>query len=38
MVMNIISYQFANNFSNINLPGYLYIKKETVCQEEEVEN
>ena len=23
--MNIISYQFANNYTNINLPGYLYI-------------
>ena len=27
MVLNIISYQFANNYSNINLPGYLYIKR-----------
>ena len=27
MIMNIISYQFANNYSNINLPGYLYIKR-----------
>ena len=27
MLMNIISYQYANNFSNINLPGYLYIKR-----------
>ena len=27
MMINIISYQFANNFSNINLPGYLYIKR-----------
>ena len=25
MIMNIISYQFANNYTNINLPGYLYI-------------
>ena len=25
MLMNIITYQFANNFSNINLPGYLYL-------------
>ena len=24
MAMNIISYHFANNFSNINLPGYMY--------------
>ena len=24
MLMNVITYQFANNFSNINLPGYLY--------------
>ena len=27
MIMNIISYQFAKNYSNINLPGYLYIKR-----------
>ena len=27
MIMNIISYQFANNYSNINLPGYLYNKR-----------
>lgn len=27
MILNIISYQFANNYSNINLPGYLYIKR-----------
>ena len=25
IILNIISYQFSNNFSNINLPGYLYI-------------
>ena len=25
MLMNIVTYQFANNFSNIKLPGYLYI-------------
>ena len=25
MIMNIISYQFAHNYTNINLPGYLYI-------------
>ena len=25
MLMNIATYQFANNFSNIKLPGYLYI-------------
>ena len=24
MAMNIISYQFANNYSNIDLPGYMY--------------
>ena len=24
MLMNIVTYQFANNFSNIQLPGYLY--------------
>ncbi len=23
MLMNIVSYQFANNYTNINLPGYL---------------
>ena len=27
MIMNVVSYQFANNYSNINLPGYLYIKR-----------
>ena len=27
MMINIISYQFAKNYSNINLPGYLYIKR-----------
>ena len=27
MMINLISYQFANNYSNINLPGYLYIKR-----------
>ena len=27
MMMNIITYQFANNYSNINLPGYLYIRR-----------
>ena len=25
--MNIVSYQFANNYSNINLPFYLYTKR-----------
>jgi len=25
MIMNIVSYQFAKNYTNINLPGYLYI-------------
>ena len=30
MLMNIISYQFANNYTNINIPGYLYtIRKDT---------
>ena len=24
MIMNIITYQFANNYSNIELPGYMY--------------
>ena len=29
--MNVICYQFANNFSNINLPGYLYnIRKQSM--------
>ena len=27
MLMNIVSYQYANNYSNINLPGYLYNKR-----------
>ena len=27
MMINIIAYQFAKNYSNINLPGYLYIKR-----------
>ena len=27
MIINIVSYQFAKNFSNINLPGYLNIIK-----------
>ena len=27
MLMNIVTYQYANNFSNIKLPGYLYIKR-----------
>ena len=38
MLMNIVSYQYANNYSNINLPGYLYNKRKKVCQEVEVEN
>lgn len=25
MIMNVISYQFAENYTNINIPGYLYI-------------
>jgi len=25
MIMNIVSYQFAKNYTNIDLPGYLYI-------------
>ena len=29
MMINIILYQFANNYSNINLPGYLYIKRKS---------
>ena len=27
MILNIIAYQFARNFSNINLPGYLYVRR-----------
>ena len=27
MMLNIIAYQFAKNFSNINLPGYLYVRR-----------
>ena len=27
MLLNIITYQFATNYSNINLPGYLYIRR-----------
>ena len=27
MLMNIISYQFANNYTNIDIPGYLYIRR-----------
>jgi len=27
MIMNIVSYQFAKNYSNINLPGYLKVIK-----------
>ena len=27
IILNIILYQFSNNYSNINLPGYLYIKR-----------
>jgi glycosyltransferase involved in cell wall biosynthesis len=27
MIMNIVSYQFAKNYSNINLPGYLNVIK-----------
>ena len=27
MIMNIVSYQFANNYTNVNIPGYLNIKK-----------
>ena len=28
MLMNLISYHFANNYSNINLPGYMYNLRE----------
>ncbi len=36
MIMNIVSYQFAKNFSNINLPGYLNVIKRysRKCQKE----
>ena len=27
MMLNIIVYQFSQNFSNINLPGYLYVRR-----------
>ena len=27
MMLNIIVYQFTQNFSNINLPGYLYVRR-----------
>ena len=27
MFMNIVTYQFANNFTNIKLPGYLYLQR-----------
>ena len=27
MMLNIIVYQFSQNFSNINLPGYLYLRR-----------
>ena len=27
MIMNIVSYQFAKNYTNVNIPGYLNIKK-----------
>ena len=27
MLLNIVTYQFATNYSNINLPGYLYIRR-----------
>ena len=26
-IMNIINFQFANNYSNVNIPGYLYNKR-----------
>ena len=26
-MLNLICFQFANNYSNINIPGYLYYKK-----------
>ena len=33
MLMNIISYQFAQNFSNIETPGYLYyLRKESMSR------
>ena len=31
MIMNIVSFQFANNYTNMNLPGYLYtIRKDNI--------
>ena len=27
MMLNVIVYQFAKNFSNINLPGYLFVRR-----------
>ena len=35
--MNIVSYQFAKNYTNVNLPGYLYVKKkDSVLQGNEI--
>ena len=37
LIMNIVSYQFAKNYTNVNLPGYLYVKKkDSVLQGNEV--
>ena len=27
MILNVITYEFANNYSNIKLPGYLYLRR-----------
>ena len=27
-ILNVLSFQFANNYTNINIPGYLYIQRE----------
>ena len=37
LIMNIVSYQFAKNYTNVNLPGYLYVKKkDSVLQGNEI--
>ena len=34
IIMNIISYQFANNYTNINIPGYLYTIRKDIQQKD----
>ena len=34
ILMNIISYHFAHNYSNINIPGYLYMRRDSSSFEE----